>query len=95
MPEPEKASRRIGPRGLTLDLEDMLDACVELFGSTWFTVSMYCQGRQGVDAADCLNKLTVLHACGCVRKPVNDGGQEYFEVMPGIVFPKKQVGARS
>ncbi len=89
------AERGTGPRGLDSDLEDMLDNCVELFGDTWFTVSMFCLGRQGATAQDCIRGMKILHGCGCLRKPVNDGGQEYFQVMPGIVYPKKQVGARS
>jgi len=100
MPDPKITASiaptpKTGPRGLDWGLEDMLDACVELFGDTWFTVSMYCLGRQGAAAADCVKMLQILHACGCVRKPVNDGGQEYFQVMPGIVYPRKTVGARS
>jgi len=83
-----------GQRGLPMNLEDTLDRCVELFGDTWFTVSMYCLGRQGANAAECVKELAILHGCGCVRKPVNDGGQEYFQVMPGIVYPRKTVGAR-
>jgi len=83
-----------GSRGLAMNLEDMLDACVELFGDTWFTVSMYCLGRQGALASDCVKDLNILHDCGCVRKPVNDGGQQYFQVMPGIVYPKQTVGGR-
>ncbi len=88
-------TQKTGPRGLALNLEDTLDACVDLFGDTWFTVSMYCLGRQEVAAADCVRELATLHACGCVRKPVNDGGQEYFQVMPHIVYPKKAIGNRS
>jgi len=83
-----------GPHGLDMRLEQLLDDCVELFTETWFTVSMLCLGRKGSVAADCVRDLNILHVCGCVRKPVNDGGQEYFQVMPGIVYPKKAVGAR-
>jgi len=90
----EVREAKTGPRGLALDLEGVLDHCVELFGDTWFTVSMYCLGRQGAGAADCVRDLAILHACGCLRKPVNDGGQEYFQVMPGIVYPKMSVHTR-
>jgi len=90
----DATKEKTGPRGLAHDLEDMLDACVELFGDTWFTVSMYCLGRQGAAAAECVDDLHALHACGCVRKPINDGGQEYYQVMPGIVYPKQTVGGR-
>jgi len=89
-----RGAPNVGSRGLEKNLEDTLDHCVELFGDTWFTVSMFCLGRQGTSAADCVHELEMLHACGCVRKPVNDGGQEYFQVMPGIVYPRKTVGAR-
>lgn len=85
---------KTGARGLALNLEDMLDRCVEAFGDTWFTVSMYCVGYQGAIASECVSNLKTLHACGCVRKPVNDGGQEYYQVMPGIVYPKKSIGGR-
>jgi len=87
--------RKSGPHGLEMRLEDTLDAAVDMFGDTWFTVSMYCIGRQGASAAECVKDLNTLHACGCVRKPDNDGGQQYFQVIPGIVYPKKSVGARS
>lgn len=90
----DATAQKTGPRGLASHLEDTLDACVELFGDTWFTVSMYCLGRQGAAAAECVKDLATLHDCGCVRKPVNDGGQEYFQVMPGIVYPKQTVGGR-
>jgi len=84
---------KTGPRGLSLKLEDTLDHCVALFGDTWFTVSMFCLGRQGTSAENCVHQLETLHHCGCLRKPVNDGGQEYFQVMPGIVYPKQTIGA--
>ncbi len=88
----DAAVAKTGPRGLAIPLEETLDHCVALFGDTWFTVSMYCLGRQGASAETCVGDLNILHACGCVRKPINDGGQEYFQVMPGIVYPKQTVG---
>jgi len=91
----KKSGPKVGARGLVDELEATLDACVELFGDTWFTVGMYCVGRQGVDAQDCVSDFMALHACGCLRKPVNDGGQEYYQVMPFVVYPKKAIGARS
>jgi len=90
----ETAVGKTGPRGLALNLEGTLEHCVALFGDTWFTVSMFCLGRQGTAAADCVRELATLHSCGCLRKPVNDGGQEYFQVMPGIVYPKKSLGGQ-
>jgi len=90
----EVREAKIGARGLELHLEDLLDRAVELFGESWFTVSMYCLGYQGAKADDCVRDLATLHACGCVRKPDNDGGQEYFQVIPGIVYPKKSIGGR-
>jgi len=90
---PDPTAQKTGPRGLAHNLEDTLDHCVALFGDTWFTVSMFCLGLQGAAAAECVKDLATLHACGCVRKPVNDGGQEYFQVMPGIVYPKQTIGA--
>jgi len=89
------AREKIGLRGLPMDVEDTLDRCVELFEDSWFTVSMYCLGYKGAKADDCVEHLIALHHCGCVRKPVNDGGQEYYQVMPGIVYPRKSVGARA
>lgn len=86
---------KIGARGLELRLEATLDRCIELFEDSWFTVSMYCLGYKGAEARECAGMLDELHKCGCVRKPINDGGQEYFQVMPGIVYPKKSIGARA
>jgi len=88
-----KGKSKTGERGLVAELEATLDACVDLFGDTWFTVGMYCVGRQGADAEDCVDAFRSLHACGCLRKPVNDGGQEYYQVMPFVVYPKKAIGA--
>lgn len=80
---------RHGKHGLTPAQEDCLNNCVSAFGDTWFTVSMYCLAFSA-QTEDCLKNLAHMHACGCVRKPVNDGGQEYYQVMPGIVYPKQQ-----
>lgn len=87
----DAVARKHGPHGLEADEELCLNQCLELFGSTWFTVSMLCLQTQR-ESRDCIDKLEHMHKCGCVRKPVNDGGQEYYEVMPSIVNPKKGVG---
>jgi len=91
----DAVANKTGPRGLALPLELTLDHCVALFGDTWFTVSMFCLGRRGTVASECIEELGILHGCGCLRKPVNDGGQEYFQVMPGIVYPKQTIGGRA
>ena len=83
--------KKHGTHGLQANEEIVLQQCVELFGNTWFTVSMLCLATAR-SADDCIEVLTHLHRCGCIRKPVNDGGQEYFEVMPGIVTPKQRIG---
>jgi len=88
---PPETTAKIGPHGLTEAQEAMLNLCLALFGSTWFTVSMLCLGGGG-EAIKCIETLAHLHLCGCIRKPVNDGGQEYYEVMPSIVNPKKSPG---
>ncbi len=90
----DAAVAKTGPRGLALNLEATLDHCVGLFGDTWFTVSMFCLGKSGTEARQCAEEFSELHMCGCLRKPVNDGGQEYFQVMPFIVYPKQSIGGR-
>jgi len=81
-----------GVHGMEPGEEEVLSHCVDLFGDTTFTVSMYCLATKA-NARDCHEVVSSLHACGCLRKPVNDGGQELYQVMPGIVHPKKGLGA--
>jgi len=93
--EPETQPRRrekIGDNGLSEEQEWFLKLAVDAFEDTQFTVTMFCKAAAGADADRCLEVFSHLHACGCLRKPHNDGGQEYYQVMPGIVHPKKSIG---
>jgi len=91
MGENTDAIAAVGRHGLNASQETVLATSVELFGDTSFTVSMYCLGA-GASAPECLSTFVTLHECGCFRKPDNDGGQELYQVMPGIVHPKKSIG---
>lgn len=82
----DTAVEKYGLNGLVAEQEECLAKCVKRYGDTCFTVSMYCLAT-GSDATKVLAMLKHIHACGCVRKPDNDGGQEYYQVMPGIVHP--------
>jgi len=82
--------QKSGQHGMTDGEETVLANCVKLYGDTCFTVSMYCLAT-GASAPACLAAIKSLHECGCVRKPDNDGGQELYQVMPGIVRPKQSL----
>lgn len=83
-----KRREKIGDHGLSEEQEWFLKAATDGFGDGLFTVTMFCQAVSGADADRCLEVFKHLHACGCIRKPDNDGGQEYYQVMPGIVHAK-------
>jgi len=87
MADEKAATAATGKHGLNDAAETVLRKCVSLFGNSSFTVSMYCL-KSGASAPDCLKVFRTLHECGCFRKPDNDGGQELYQVMPGIVRPK-------
>jgi len=91
MADKGKAADSPGRHGLNDAQETALANAVDLFGDTSFTVSMYCLAA-GASAPECLAAFVTLHSCGCFRKPDNDGGQELYQVMPGIVHPKKSIG---
>jgi len=91
MADEKAAVMKHGKHGMDAEEEVVLAHCVDLFGDTTFTVSMYCLATKA-NARHCQETLVALHACGCLRKPVNDGGQELYQVMPGIVHPRKGLG---
>jgi len=85
-------AERIGKTGLT-DMQGRASKfCVSAFGDGQFTVAMLC-AQTGLDADIAVETMHQLHEIGIVRCPVNDGGQQLYQMMPGIVHPKA-AGAR-
>jgi len=84
MPDP-RGQTHSPDMGMTDKQEAMVKIAIQKFGSTQFTVGMLCEAAGG-SAEDCIKELTVMHALGAVRCPVNDGGCNLYEVIPELVY---------
>lgn len=62
----------------------VVDAAVRKFGSTWFTVGMFCE-HTDAHASDCLPVFRSLVDIGVLRCPLNDGGCFQYEIIPEMV----------
>jgi len=85
-------AEQIGKTGLTEMQGRATKFCTAAFGDGQFTAAMMCS-QTGLDAEIACQTLEQLHAIGIIRRPVNDGGQMLYQMMPGIVHPKA-AGAR-
>ncbi len=72
-----------GPMGMNANQAGLVQAAVDRFGSTPFTIGMLCEAT-GTLAADCLDLADQCHRLGTLRCPVNDGGHVVYEVMPEL-----------
>ena len=78
----------LGSKGLTPLQEKITEYCVGAFGDTSFTVAMFC-AQTGLSAVEALDAMMGLHLIGVLRCPVNDGGQCLYQVIPGVVHPRR------
>jgi len=74
-----------GTHGLNeLQLQHVRHAA-QKFKTGWFTIGMFCDATK-MQAVDCTKVFAELHAAGAIRKPVNDGGGEYYQVIPEMAL---------
>lgn len=74
-----------GTHGLTETQLIHVRAAATKFKTGWFTIGNFCDATN-LPADGCLAMFKELHELGAVRKPENDGGCEFYQVVPEMAL---------
>lgn len=74
-----------GDHGMSPEQSTVCRTAALKFKTSWFTIGMFCEHAK-VLGTDCLPVFDELVSIGCIRKPHNDGGAEFYQVVPELAM---------